>query len=193
MKVFSIIKVILNAYLKPRQHISIDEVPGGSIIDIGGGGEGVIAQVGGNRVIAIDQYLSEIHEAREKAPGTPWLVADATELPLLDNCLDNATAFFSCMYMSDSVKENVFRETIRVLKQGGEFWVWGVQMTSRKDLFAIRLQVDYPEIKTKRTIYGVKAKDQSVDSICALLKKAGFGTEVITLKKHWFFIKARRE
>lgn len=41
--------------ITPYQEIIIDEIPSGSIIDIGAGGEGVIAQVGGKRVTAIDK------------------------------------------------------------------------------------------------------------------------------------------
>ena len=192
MKPFTIIRMIINALVKPKQHILIQEIPKGRVIDIGGGGEGVIAQAGGDRVVPIYKYISEIHEAREKAPDIPWMVADATELPYKSNCFDNATAFFSCMYMPDNVKENVFRETQRVLKKGGEFWIWDVHMAPKSNVFAIRLQVDFHEGHRIRTVYGVKAKDQSAESICSHLQEAGFETEVITNRKHWFLIKAKR-
>ena len=47
------------------------------------------------------------------------------------------------------------------------------------------------EIPTIRTVYGAKAKDQSVDIICGVLWKAGFETEVIANHKHSFFVKAK--
>lgn len=191
MKPFSIILMIINALVKPKQRIQIQEMPKGSVIDIGGGGEGIIAQAGGAGVVAIDKHMSEIHEARRKAPECPWVVADATELPYGNNCFDNATAFFSCMYMPDNVKESVFRETRRVLKKGGEFWIWDVHMTARSNVFAVRLHVDLHK-DTIRTVYGVKAKDQSAASICGLLQHAGFETEVITNRRHWFLIRAKR-
>jgi ubiquinone/menaquinone biosynthesis C-methylase UbiE len=190
MKLFPIAQMILNALVKPKQHILIQEIPKGRVLDIGGGGEGVIAQAGGSGVVAIDKQISEIHEAREQAPDTPWMVADATELPYQSSCFDNATAFFSCMYMPDKVKENVFRETRRVLKKGGEFWIWDVHMAPKSKVFAIRLQVDLHDMHTVNTVYGVKAKDQSAASIRSLLQEAGFESEVITNRKHWFFIKA---
>ena len=183
--------MIFNALVKPKQYILIQELPKGRLIDIGGGGEGVISKAGGGEVIAIDKYMSEILEAREKTPEREWMVADGTEMPYTMACFDNATAFFSCMYMSDEVKGNVFKETHRVLKKGGEFWIWDVNMAAINKVFAIRLQVEAPRISTIKTIYGVKAKDQSVNSICGLLREVGFEAEIITNQKHWFLIKAK--
>jgi len=184
--------MMFNAITKPKQHIVIQKIPIGKVIDIGGGGEGVIAQAGGVGVIPIDKYISEIREARRKAPDVPWMVADATEMPYEGQCFDNATAFFSCMYMSDDVKEMVFRETQRVLKQGGEFWIWDAPMVTKSKVFAIRLQVALHETHSIGTVYGVKTKDQSTTSICRQLVEAEFEPEIITDRKHWFFIKARR-
>jgi ubiquinone/menaquinone biosynthesis C-methylase UbiE len=191
MKLFSTVQMIFNAMTKPKQCIVIQEIPTGRVIDIGGGGEGVIAQVGGTSVVPIDKYLSEIHEARGKAPIAPWMVADATELPFENKSFDHATAFFSCMYMADEVKEKVFKETRRVLKKDGEFWIWDAYMLPKSKMYAIRLQVDIHDKHTINTIYGVKAKDQSAESISNLLQKAGFEPETITNQKHWFMIKAR--
>jgi ubiquinone/menaquinone biosynthesis C-methylase UbiE len=165
MKLFSIAQMIVNALVKPKQHISIQEIPKGRVLDIGGGGEGVIAQAGGSGVVAIDKLISEIHEARDKAPDTRWMVADATELPYQTSCFDNATAFFSCMYIPDDVKEGVFKETWRVLKKGGEFWIWDVHMAPKSKVFAIRLRADLYDRHTINTVYGVRAKDQSAAGI----------------------------
>ena len=196
MKVWSMVRMIFDALAKPKQHIAIQKVPqgrvpGARVLDIGGGGEGVIARAGGAEIVAIDKRASEIHEARGKAPNTPWMVADATALPYESQAFDHATAFFSCMYMPDDVKGDVFRETRRVLKEGGEFWIWDAHMAPRSNVFAIRLGVDLPDGHTLNTVYGVKAKDQSTASICSLLQQAGFETEVITEQEHWFFVKAR--
>jgi ubiquinone/menaquinone biosynthesis C-methylase UbiE len=94
--------------------------------------------------------------------------------------------------MSDEVKEKVFREIQRVLKQGGEFWIWDAPMVTRSKVFAIRLQVALDETHTINTVYGVKAKNQSATSICRQLMEAEFEPEIITDRKHWFFIKAKR-
>lgn len=192
MNLISIFQMMFNAMVKPRQHIIIQEIPKGQVIDIGGGGEGVIAQAGGAGVFPIDKYISEIHEARGKAPNVSWMVANATEMPCQSLSFDNATAFFSCMYMSNDIKEEVFSETWRVLKQGGEFWIWDAPMATKKKVFAIRLRVDFREMPTINTVFGVKTKDQNATSISKLLEKAKFTSEIITDRKGWFFIKARK-
>lgn len=192
MNLISIIQMMITAMIKPRQHIVIQEIPKGQVIDIGGGGEGVIAQAGGTRVFPIDKYMSEIQEARGKAPNVSWMVANATEMPCQSQSFDNATAFFSCMYMSNDIKEKVFSETWRVLKPGGKFWVWDTPMSTRSKAFAIRLQVDFHELPTINTVFGVKTKEQNATSICRLLEEAKFTSEIITDRKGWFFIKARK-
>ena len=196
MKLLSMAQMVFDALAKPKQHIAIQEIPQGRVplarvIDIGGGGEGMIARAGGARIVAIDRRASEIHEARDKAPNTPWMVADATALPCVSQALDHATAFFSCMYMPDDVKRQVFRETRRVLRKDGEFWIWDAHMAPKGNVFAIRLQVGLPDGRRLNTVYGVKAQAQSATGICDLLRQAGFETEVITDQAHWFFLKAR--
>jgi 2-polyprenyl-3-methyl-5-hydroxy-6-metoxy-1,4-benzoquinol methylase len=59
----------------PQQEIIINEIPDGKIIDIGGGGEGIIAQIGGKNVTVIDRSQNEIDEAKDKAPDAKWVVA----------------------------------------------------------------------------------------------------------------------
>ena len=184
--------MIIGAFVKPKQHILIHEIPKGRVIDIGGGGEGVIAQVGGDNIIAIDKYLSEIRETKDKAPDVTWIVTDGAELPFPNESFDNATAFFSCMYMSEDVKRKIFQETRRILKNGGEFWIWDVNMSPKSKVFAIRLKAEIPENRTITTVYGVKTKDQSAATICGQLQEAGFVPELITNHKHWFFTKATR-
>jgi len=192
MTLLSTVQMVFDALTKPKQHVLIQEIPKGRVIDIGGGGEGVVARAGGAGVVAIDKLISEIHEAKGKAPDVQWMVADATGLPFKSQCFDNATAFFSCMYMSGDVKEKVFKETRRVLKEGGEFWIWDAHMVPKSQVFAIRLQVDVHGSRTINAVYGVKAKDQSAAGIGSLLQEAGFEAEVITNRKHWFLIKAKR-
>jgi ubiquinone/menaquinone biosynthesis C-methylase UbiE len=184
--------MIINVWVKPKQHILIPEIPDGTVLDIGGGGEGVIAQVGIERVFAIDKLMSEIREARGKAADAQWMVTDGTMLPIANENLDNATAFFSCMYMSEEVKQKVFQETRRVLKDSGELWVWGANMTPKGKVFTIRIQAEIPENRSINTVYGVKAKDQSAATICAQLEKAGFEAEIISNHRQWFFVKGKR-
>ncbi|MHA2231728.1 MAG: hypothetical protein ACXAB4_04495, partial [Candidatus Hodarchaeales archaeon] len=66
----------IRAYFS-RQQVIIEDIPVGRILDVGGGGEGIIAQIGGDRVTAVDRLETEIEEARPKAPTANWKVADA--------------------------------------------------------------------------------------------------------------------
>ena len=191
MELLSMIRMVFSALSKPKQHIRIEAVPQGRIIDIGGGGEGVIAQAGGARVVAVDKHESEIDEARGKAHEAQWVVADAAALPFEGHSFDNATAFFSCMYMPGDTLSEVFKETRRVLKKGGEFWIWDAEMAPKGKAFALRLRVDLRDKPSVNTAYGVRAKEQSAEGTGRLLQEAGFELAEVTRRKHWFFIKAR--
>ena len=192
MSFFTNLQMMFSALTKPQQQVTLSELSPGRILDIGGGGEGVIAQVGGSQVVAVDKLFSEIVEACDKAPTANWLTADATQLPCLKESFAQATAFFSCMYMSNEIKAAVFKETYRVLQPGGEFWIWDVPMSTRSGVFALRLQATLPNQKTITTGYGVRAKDQSAASLGSLLQQAGFKTEISAQHKHWFLLKAQK-
>ena len=183
--------MIFSAIRKPKQQIILDEICEGLVIDIGGGGEGVIGQDLGARVIALDKFQSEIWEAKRKAPDVSWIVADAMKAPFGGERFDQATAFFCCMYMSDETKERVFRETHRVLKDGCELWIWDAQMDREEKDFGIRLQVELQNGNKISTVYGVMAKNQSARSISKQLKDVGFETKIIEQHNHWFMIKAK--
>ncbi|NIV40215.1 MAG: methyltransferase domain-containing protein, partial [Anaerolineae bacterium] len=68
----------------------------GFILDIGGGGEGIIGLLKGQEVIALDLRKEELEEA---PPGPLKIVMDAKELQFLDGAFGTATAFFSLMYL----------------------------------------------------------------------------------------------
>lgn len=190
MSFFTNLQMMFSTLTKPQQRVTLPPLPPGQLLDIGSGGEGVIAQVGGSQVVAMDKLFSEIGEARNKAPTAHWLAADATQLPYSNGSFAQATAFFSCMYMSNEIKAAVFKETYRVLQPGGEFWIWDAPMSARSGIFALRLQVTLPNQKTVSTAYGVRAKGQSAASLGNLLQQAGFKTEVSAQYKHWFLLKA---
>jgi hypothetical protein len=63
----------------------------GFILDIGGGGEGVIGQLKGKDVVAIDFKEEELLEA---ADGPLKIIMDAKDLKFLDESFPTVTAFF---------------------------------------------------------------------------------------------------
>ncbi len=176
----------------PCQEIIINEIPTGSIIDIGAGGEGVIAQVGGKRVTAIDKRQSEIDEAKDKAPDANWMVADALNLPFENEEFDNATSFFCGMYMSNEDKKKSIEEIYRVLSSGGEFWIWDSIFDTDKESFIIVLAISLPDKEKFSTGYGASLKFQNEEFYIEYLEEAGFSIEEKEVHKYWFFIKAKK-
>ncbi|MFW9925422.1 MAG: class I SAM-dependent methyltransferase [Candidatus Thorarchaeota archaeon] len=176
----------------PFQEIIIHQIPSGSIIDIGAGGEGVIAQIGGERITAIDKRQSEIDEAIDKAPDAKWMVADALDLPFEDEEFDNATSFFSGMYMSHDDKRDIIKEVHRVLPVGGEFWIWDSKIKTSKEGFLIVLIISLPGKEKVNTGYGTNITNQDETIYEKYLSEAGFSIEEIEVKKYWFFIRAKK-
>jgi ubiquinone/menaquinone biosynthesis C-methylase UbiE len=148
----------------------------GYILDIGGGGEGVIGQLMGEMVIAIDLYREELDEAPE---GPLKVVMDARELNFLDETFNIVTAFFSLMYIHNRDHKCVFEEVYRVLKPRGEFLVWDVvipgQPEDGKDIFVIPVEI---ELKNKliKTAYGTswKGKQQDYEYFAKMAMDTGF-------------------
>jgi ubiquinone/menaquinone biosynthesis C-methylase UbiE len=78
----------------------------GFILDIGGGGEGIIGKLNGKQVIAIDISEEELRETRNEALK---IVMDATDLKFLSRYFDICTAFFSFMYIPSNEHTKVFK------------------------------------------------------------------------------------
>ncbi|MCG3220769.1 MAG: class I SAM-dependent methyltransferase [Candidatus Heimdallarchaeota archaeon] len=180
-------------HITPFQEIVIKRIPSGSVIDIGAGGEGVIAQIGNERVTAIDKLQEEIDEAKDKAPKAKWMVADALNLPFEDEEFDNATSFFSGMYMSNEDKRKAIKEVHRVISSGGEFWIWDSKIKIEKERFLIVLTISSPSKEKFNTGYGTSVTDQDEKIYEEYLKEAGFSIQEIELNKYWFFIRAKKK
>ncbi len=97
----------------------------GSILDIGGGGDGVISCHSGVRVVAIDKRWDELVESPDIGLK---IVMDACELGFMDNCFDNVSFFYTLMYMGEGELSTALEEAYRVLKPGGRLYAWDAIM-----------------------------------------------------------------
>jgi len=127
------------------------------ILDIGGGGEGIIGKLKGRQVIAIDSNKRELEEA---APGPLKIVMDAADLQFLDECFSTVTSFYTLMYIKDiETQRQVFTEVYRVLKEDGRFLIWDVILphreTADKDIAVFMLSIKLGEEELVETGYGM--------------------------------------
>jgi ubiquinone/menaquinone biosynthesis C-methylase UbiE len=132
----------------------------GFILDIGGGGEGVMGQMKGKQVVAIDPNRSELEEA---ADGPLKIVMDARDMLFLDAAFEVVTSFFTLMYITGSDHKKVFKEAFRVLAPGGRFLIWDVELPQRleqeEDIVAFYLRAKLPDGAVE-TGYGTKWPEQ---------------------------------
>jgi SAM-dependent methyltransferase len=143
----------------------------GTILDLGGGGEGVISRLFPSQVLALDKRFDEL----EEAPGIQRaLVADGLHLPFGRASFAACTSFFTLMYFLNEDLAPLARELHRVIQPGGRLHLWEPVINSA-DPFLIDLEVWLPnEIITVG--YGVisPGKTQNARQLRHVFSEAGF-------------------
>ncbi len=185
-------------HLFERQDFVVADFPAvGYILDIGGGGEGIVGQMKPAQVVAIDLSKRELEDA---PPGPLKIVMDATDLKFLDASFDTATAFFSLMYMRPEVQQRVFAEVFRVLTRGGRWIVWdavvprALENDTRGPVFRFRFQLPrkvlqtgygtfWPENPMDLNYYKRLARENGFEIVRAEQQAGAFQTVTLELRK----------
>jgi ubiquinone/menaquinone biosynthesis C-methylase UbiE len=166
----------------------------GLILDIGGGGQGVIGQFKKDKVIAIDHNKRELEEAPE---GGLKIIMDAGELKFLNNTFDTVTSFFTFMYIPKSEHQKIFKEIFRVLKKDGSLVFWDVIIPKREnqiyEMFSLSLKIKINDIELDAG-YGVfwGKKEQNLEYFQKLLKKVGFSEVEFISDDQIFYLRVKK-
>lgn len=142
----------------------------GHILDIGGGGEGIIGRLYQSQVTAIDHRQEELDEAPS---GFEKVLMDATDLQFPSASFKHVTFFFTLMFMDTDVQEKAIAEAARVLIPGGLLHIWDCDIQSAyPEPFCISLEIQLPGERISTT-YGVgKLGTQNESSISGLCVEA---------------------
>jgi SAM-dependent methyltransferase len=182
----------LGQFVADMQRIEMNPIETkGWILDIGGGGEGIIGQLNGRQVVAIDTSREALEETQNDALK---VVMDATDLRFLSASFDRCTAFFSLMYIPAAQHLTVFQEAYRVLKPLGEFLLWDVTVLQDEtdcSLLILPLEIRLP-VKTVETGYGVRWHKQDMEGLLELAKQSGFECIDSWKKEAIFHIRLRK-
>ena len=82
----------------------------GFILDIGGGGEGIIRKLNGKQVVAIGTNEEELEETKN---NNLKIVMDAAEMKFLPKTFEVCTSFFCLMYIP---KNSIYRSSTRSIE-----------------------------------------------------------------------------
>lgn len=183
---------IAQAHILEQQTIEIKPLQtDGFILDIGGGGEGIIGKLNGAQVAAIDKRPQELEETHNEALK---IIMDATDLKFLDNTFTAATAFYTMMYIPNDQKPKVLAEAHRVLKPGARLHIWDADIPGEsgdKKYFVIPLRIIMPD-ETVETGYGTSLKKQSAQTLRGLAEEAGFKTTKEETREHTFYLELEK-
>lgn len=175
----------------PLQEISFKRLGGtGPVLDVGGGGEGIVSRIEGSRVCAVDINLNEIREAQIYGSSSQWLACSGEFLPFSTAVFETATIWFSLDYMTDwKMKRAVMSEVFRVLRKEGSLSVMSSKIVCHESRFVLKLRYALPDGSVYQTGYGVKGNQgQTANRISDIAEQIGFQIANKDDNGHWFHI-----
>lgn len=167
------------------------------ILDIGGGGEGIIGKLMGRQVIAIDVNPRELEGARHRETEKESLkiIMDASDLKFLPESFDVVTSFFAFMYIENILHQKVFNEVHKVLKGNGRFLIWDVNIPEKlegAESINLPLEIILPDEEIE-TGYMVEWDPQDLTYFKELVKKTGFKVVAESIKGEIFYLELLKE
>lgn len=163
----------------------------GKILDIGGGGEGVIGRLYTNQVVAIDIRQDELDEA---PAGFEKILMDATQLDFKDNSFDHVTSFYTLMFMDTEDQRRAISEAARVLASDGELHIWDCDIPSANpDPFLIDVIVRLPNEQISTTYGVIKQDTQSEKSIAEMCANAGLKLTGRSQSEYGFYLRFQKQ
>lgn len=162
----------------------------GRILDIGGGGEGVIGRLYQSQVTAIDRCPQELEEAPE---GFEKLLMEAERLAFPEASFDHVTFFYSLMYMDAQARKAAIKEAARVLRQGGGLHIWDSVIERGGSGCLVELDIHLPA-ESIHTGYGLLGETDAQDDegLIALCKACGLKNVQHTLKDGQFHLSFKK-
>ena len=162
----------------------------GKILDIGGGGEGIIGRLYTSQVTAIDIHQDELNEA---PTGFEKILMDATQLKFQDNSFEHVTSFYTLMFMNTDDQQNAILEAARVLKNGGELHIWDCNILSAyPNPFCVDVTIQLPNEQICTTYGVIKMDSQDENTITAMCLLCGLTLVSREHSKYGFYLHFRK-
>jgi len=182
-------KSLVKLSRRPQAKVFLEKLEG-FVLDIGAGGEGVMAKTCGRETVCVDISKVEIGEARSRGAVANWVLCDACSMPFGNSTFDVTTFFFSLMYIKTFERKHaVMVEAKRVLKPDGLLCLWDATIREKADLYVVFVEASLPDGEKIYTGYGVKGKgekEQTLELIGKLALEAGFKVTRTESHENWF-------
>jgi len=145
----------LEARLRHFRKVWAGDAPGACWLDVGCGAGSYTRYLAerGVAAVGLDYSLPSVAKARLRGGAIPWLVGDATRLPLRPGALDGVLCFGVMQALAGP--ERVVTELVQAVRPGGSVWIDALnhnclsaalqRMLARLRRRPLRLRFDRPE------------------------------------------------